>query len=132
MPPDTAPAARPCVLIVDDEPSIRRILHIKLTQSGIDPIEARDGEDAWTILPQVRPALVLLDIMMPKLDGLAFLRRVRESEEWRGLPVVVITAVRDIADHEGANALGAAAIIQKPFLISDVIETVRKFVPAPK
>jgi DNA-binding response OmpR family regulator len=132
MAPEDAPAAapaRPRVLVIDDEPSIRKIIRLKLTQNGYDPVEARDGEDAWEKLDTVKPAMLILDIMMPKLDGIALLRRIRDSERWRGLPVIVLTAVRDVGDQQGAQALGAVAVLQKPFVFAEILEVVRKHAP---
>jgi CheY-like chemotaxis protein len=118
------------VLIVDDEPNIRRLVRLRLAQGGIDVVEAKDGLDAWEMLPTLRPALVMLDIMMPKLDGIAFLRRVRESPEWKDLPVIMLTAVRDEKERQRALALGAIAVVSKPFVIADLAELVRKHMGA--
>src|SRR5438105_11258184 len=114
------------VLIVDDEPNIRKLVRLRLAQSGIEVLEARDGEDAWEQLAAERPALLILDIMMPKLDGIAFLRRVRESEEWRDLPVIMLTAVRDERERQLALSLGAIAVVSKPFIVQDLVQLVEK------
>jgi DNA-binding response OmpR family regulator len=116
------------VLIVDDEPHIRRLVQLKLGRLGLEVIEARDGLDAWNQLAAARPSLVILDIMMPKLDGLSFLRKVRESEEWRALPVIMLTAVREEADRKRALELGALAVLQKPFVTDELVEIVKAHV----
>ena len=117
------------ILIVDDEPNIRRLVRLRLATLGVETVEARDGQDAWEMLPATRPVLVILDIMMPKLDGISFLRRLRESAEWKALPVIMLTAVREQADQKRAQELGALAVLQKPFKTEELVEIVRKHVP---
>ncbi len=116
------------VLIVDDEPHIRRLVQLRLGRLGIEVIEATDGLDAWEKLAATRPVLVILDIMMPKLDGISFLRRVRESMEWRDLPVVILTAVRSEGDRQRALELGALAVLQKPFVAEELVALAKKHV----
>lgn len=128
--PAPAPASKPRVLIVDDEPNIRRLVRLKLATIGVEVVEARDGLDAWEQLPALRPGLVILDIMMPKLDGISFLRRLRESVQWKNLPVVMLTAVREEADQKRALELGALAVLQKPFQSGDLVALVRRHVAA--
>jgi DNA-binding response OmpR family regulator len=118
------------VLIVDDEPNIRRLLRLKFAQRGIETIEARDGLDAWEQLPAARPDLVVLDIMMPKLDGISFLRKLRESKEWRDLPVIMLTAVRDENDRKRAIELGAIEVVSKPFVVGGLVELAEKHLRA--
>src|SRR5437879_5909574 len=84
----------PDVLVVDDSAAIRKILQRVLRQTGmtIRTIhEAGDGQEALEILKLHRPALVLTDINMPKMDGLQFLAAMKASPEWRDIPVVMIT-----------------------------------------
>jgi len=84
----------PDVLVVDDSAAIRKILQRVLRQTGmsIGTIhEAGDGQEALAVLKLHKPALVLTDINMPKMDGLQFLAAVKGSEEWRDIPVVMIT-----------------------------------------
>src|SRR5207237_6713787 len=82
------------VLVIDDSAAIRKILQRVLRQTGmaIGAIhEAGDGQEALEVLKSHRPALVLTDINMPKMDGLQFLAAMKASEAWRGIPVVMIT-----------------------------------------
>ena len=119
------------VLVVDDEPHIRKIIKLKLAPLGIETVEARDGLEAWEKLSSVRPALVILDIMMPKLDGISFLKRARETEEWKRLPVIIVSAVRDEEERNRALSLGALDVLWKPFSISDLVAKVRRCIEAP-
>ncbi len=127
-----AGASRQWVLVVDDEVHIRKIIGIKLAQMGFEPVEAKDGAEALDALARgIRsgappPAVIVLDIMMPKVDGLSVLRTLRASSDHRGVPVVIVTAVRDREDRAKAEALGVAAIIQKPFRGSDLEAAVER------
>ncbi len=122
-PPDPPPRV---VLIVDDEPHIRRIIGIKLKQMGLEPMDAPDGAEALDLIRRHGPpALAIVDIMMPKLDGLSLLKKLREDPATRELPVVFVTAVRETEDRDKALALGAKTVILKPFKSGDLEAAVR-------
>jgi two-component system chemotaxis response regulator CheY len=113
------------VLVVDDSAAIRKILQRVLRQTGmaINTIhEAGDGQEALEILKVHRPALVLTDINMPKMDGLQFLAAVKGSESWRSIPVVMITTEGGEAKVGEAVKLGAAGYVRKPFTADQIKE----------
>jgi two-component system, chemotaxis family, chemotaxis protein CheY len=113
------------VLVVDDSAAIRKILQRVLRQTGmaINTIhEAGDGQEALEILKVQRPALVLTDINMPKMDGLQFLAAVKNSESWRNIPVVMITTEGGEAKVGEAVRLGAAGYVRKPFTADQIKE----------
>jgi len=113
------------VLVVDDSAAIRKILQRVLRQTGmaINTIhEAGDGQEALEILKVMRPALVLTDINMPKMDGLQFLAAVKSSESWRDIPVVMITTEGGEAKVGEAVKLGAAGYVRKPFTADQIKE----------
>ncbi len=100
------------ILIADDEANIRRILEMRLKVRGNDVTSAEDGEQALELFRANEPDLVVLDVMMPKLDGFAVLERIRAQSE---VPVIMLTALSDVADRITGLKLGADDYMIKPF-----------------
>ena len=100
------------VLIVDDEDSIRLICRINFTVSGWECLEAVDGEEALEQIRLEQPDIVLLDVMMPKLDGWSVAERLADGSS--GVPIVFLTARAEQRDRERANKLGAVGYLTKP------------------
>src|SRR5690349_9752213 len=86
------PRVRPLVLVVDDEPSIRTLCRVNLQLAGLGVVEAADGREALALVEQERPDLVLLDVMMPDVDGWEVAGRLGAAEATRELPVVFLSA----------------------------------------
>ena len=107
------------VLVVDDDAGVRQVLRLSL--SGHSVLEAADGRSALALLARADVDVVLLDLMMPDLDGFSVLRRLRADERLRDLPVVLLTARGSERDHETAFRSGADAYLTKPFDL-DVVE----------
>jgi DNA-binding response OmpR family regulator len=104
------------VLVADDEPHIGRIIKMKLEQGPFDVTLAYDGREALELMASdAEIALVVLDVMMPHLNGLDVLARLREDERWRGVPCIVLTAAGQEQHHKQAMALGANDFLTKPF-----------------
>jgi DNA-binding response OmpR family regulator len=114
--------ARP-VLVVDDDEATRAAERAILTEDGFRVIEARDGEEAMRTIQNDPPALVLLDIQMPGVDGPSFARKLRET--LRHVPLVILTGVDD-PKHE-ADRCNAEAYLSKPFNAPDLVKVVRRF-----
>ena len=115
----------PDVLVVDDSAAIRKILQRVLRQTGMairNIHEAGDGQEALEILKIHRPALVLTDINMPKMDGLQFLAALKNSDQWRDIPVVMITTEGGETKVGEAVKLGAAGYVRKPFTADQIKE----------
>lgn len=116
------------ILYVDDEPDIRDIAMMALE---LDPeIEARScssGREALGEAAVWKPDLILLDVMMPEMDGPETLRRLRESEETDGIPVVFITARTQAAEVQRFLGLGARGVIAKPFDPMELAGEARKY-----
>ncbi len=83
---------KPRILIAEDEPHLREVLHMQLELAGFEVIEACDGAVALELAPQVQPDVILLDVMMPRMDGYEALRRLRASYATRFIPVIMLTA----------------------------------------
>jgi OmpR family response regulator RpaB len=100
------------VLIVDDEASIRRILETRFKMLGFETATAADGEEALEIFHQFGPDLVILDIMMPKMDGYGVTKEIRKH---RDTPIIILTALGDVAERITGLELGADDYVVKPF-----------------
>ena len=113
------------ILIVDDSAAIRKILQRVLGQAEI-PVgsvyEAGDGAAALEILQSQKVGLILSDINMPNVDGLELLRRVKSNEQWRQLPVIMITTEGAAAKVQEAVELGATGYVRKPFTAEQIKE----------
>ncbi len=106
---------RATILVADDEPHIRRILQYLLEQAGYDVVVAADGEDALREVDRCAPDLVLLDVMMPRLDGFSVLRSIRSSLETARLPVILLTAKGESSEKVKGLRGGANDYVIKPF-----------------
>ncbi len=114
------------ILVVDDEIYIVHILEFSLTMEGYSVLTASDGEEALRIIEQERPDLVVLDIMMPKLDGYEVCRRLRQDEQFRSLPVILLSAKGRPIDREAGLGAGADDYITKPFSPRKLLEKMRE------
>ena len=121
----------PCVLVVDDEPNIVLSFEFLLKQVGYDVRTARDGEEALASIAEVKPDLILLDVMMPKRDGFDVCRTIRATPDWADVRVIMLTARGGDGDRAQGMAAGADEYITKPFSTRDVVEKVRAFLGAP-
>ena len=108
-------AERATILVADDDPHIRRILQYLLEQAGNDVVVAADGEDALREVDRCAPDLVLLDVMMPHLDGFSVLRSIRSSLETARLPVILLTAKGQSDEKVRGLRGGANDYVIKPF-----------------
>ena len=112
------------VLAVDDSTSVRKMVEFVLRSQGLEVQTVGDGQAALTALGQEPFDLVVLDINMPRLDGLSLLRMIRERPEWDNLAVLMLTTEGKDADIGRAMALGATAYLTKPFKPTELLEQV--------
>jgi DNA-binding response OmpR family regulator len=117
--------AHPRVLIVDDEPEIGRILALILRGAGFEATAVEGGRAALARIAEAPPDVVLLDVLMPELDGFEVLARLRATPATARLPVVMLTANTGDADRHRAVELGADDFIAKPFEAADTVARVR-------
>lgn len=111
------------ILVVDDEQAVRESLKRSLRFNGYDVEQAEDGEKALEAIAIHRPDLVILDVMMPKLDGLGVCRILREQGDHT--PVLMLTARDDVADRVGGLDAGADDYLPKPFALEELMARVR-------
>lgn len=114
------------ILIVDDEPSIIVPLQFLMEQNGYQVQVAFSGEEAMETIAAYHPDLILLDIMLPVIDGFEVCQRVRENPEFNDIRIVLLTAVGSEANIAKGLALGADAYITKPFSNTEVIGKVKE------
>ena len=118
------------VLIVEDEPAIVRALSFLLSRANFDVRVARDGEEALEAIEEDCPTLVLLDVMLPKRDGLEVCRIIRANPAWNDLRIIMLTAKGSQEDREKGLAIGADAYLTKPFSTREVLAQVQRLVSA--
>ena len=118
---EKTPEAR--LLVVDDEPSIRELLTASLRFAGFDVYPAADGAEALKLAEQHRPDLVVLDVMLPDLDGFTVTRKLRERG--RDMPVLFLTARDDTVDKVAGLTVGGDDYVTKPFSLEEVVARIR-------
>jgi DNA-binding response OmpR family regulator len=114
------------ILIVDDEPNIVLALELLMKKEGFDVHTADDGEKALHSVRELRPHLVLLDIMMPKLDGYEVCQRIRSDESLKNMRIIMLTAKGREVEKEKGMALGVDSYITKPFSTREVVLKVKE------
>jgi len=120
------------ILIADDEPNILISLEFLMKREGFEVVLARDGQEAIEAIVRERPALVLLDVMMPVKTGFDVCSEVRASESLRDTLIVMLTAKGRDTDVAKGLALGADAYMTKPFSTRELVQKVRELLePAP-
>jgi DNA-binding response OmpR family regulator len=110
------------ILVVDDEPEIVRLLRSYLEKDGYRVVTAYNGEEALYVARHEKPNLVVLDILMPKMDGLAFTRRIRREQD---VPIIMLTARAEETDRIVGLEMGADDYVTKPFSPREVVARVR-------
>lgn len=116
------------ILIVEDEESLLKLESILLTSKGYEVLGVGDGQAALDVIAKIKPDLVLLDIMLPEIDGFEVCRRIKADEATRHIPVVMLTAKKSREDMARGEQVGADWYITKPFKSAMVIETIQRFI----
>jgi DNA-binding response OmpR family regulator len=119
------------ILVVDDHPHIVRLVQRELQQEGHEVLTAADGEEALEAVRREQPALVILDVVMPKKNGYEVLREMREHPETRTIPVILLTVKDQPTDVTHGLQLGADWHLSKPFCAGEVAALARRFLELP-
>ena len=122
-------AARPVVLIVDDDERLREYVRVNLEAEGYAVREAGNAADGLAVLGEQSPDLILLDVMMPQVDGWEMLRQIHERTGIGAIPVVMFSAKIDERSADEAESRGAQGFIGKPFDPRSLIESTRQLLP---
>lgn len=117
--------SRPRILIVDDELDLVSVLRFGLEAEGFEVIEAGDGEEGLRRAREDRPHLMVLDLMLPKLDGYKVCRALKFDERYKNLPIFILSARSGEQDRRLALDMGADAFISKPYEMKDLVARIR-------
>ena len=115
------------VLIVEDSDSLQLMMKWGVSNAGYDVDLASDGKQAIQMVQSTIPDLILLDVMMPELNGFAVCRQLRENERTKHTPIIIITALTAAPDSEEAKLCGANEVIVKPVSREDLVKKVRAY-----
>lgn len=115
------------VLVVEDNEKNMKLFRDILQATGYTPLEASSGEEALALAAESTPALVLMDIQLPDIDGIEALRRLREDERTAGIPVLALTAQAMHGDRERFLAAGFDGYLSKPVDVPKLMATVRRY-----
>ncbi len=121
---DDSPSPR--VLVVDDSRVIRELIAVNLELEGFAVTTASDGESAVELARDLRPDVITLDVMMPRLNGFEAVHRLRQDSRTAGIPVVMVTGRAQSADLDRGHAIGVEAYLTKPFEPTELVELVTR------
>lgn len=113
------------VLVVDDDPDVRQLVEMKLRLDGIETLSAANGKEALDVLAESAVDLVVLDLMMPVMDGIETCKHIRANDEFAALPIIMLTAKAQAADIQAGFATGATDYVVKPFSPRELLSRVR-------
>jgi len=119
------PPTRPRILIVDDEPDLLSVLRFGLEAEGFEVLEAADGERGLDLARTERPDLLVLDLMLPRMDGYKVCRALKFDERYRRLPIFILSARSGDTDRRLAMDLGADDFVTKPYEVKDLVARIR-------
>ena len=114
------------VLVIDDEPPFVETLKLRLEHEGYEVKVAYDGKEGLESVQREKPDLIILDVMMPKLDGFHLCRLLKYDEKFVDIPIIMLTARSQEQDKFTGSSVGADAYITKPFDMEEFMATVRK------
>jgi two-component system chemotaxis response regulator CheY len=114
------------ILAVDDSASMRQMIRLTLRNAGYDVIEAADGQEGLSQARRAKIHMILTDLNMPVMDGMVFIRELRKSPAYTGIPIVFVTTESDAEKKSQAKAAGATAWITKPFQPEQLVAVAKK------
>jgi DNA-binding response OmpR family regulator len=118
-------------LVVDDDRLLLRLIELNLVKAGMKVLLADSGAEALRLAREENPDIILLDLMMPVMDGYEVMRQLKESEVTRDIPVVMLTAKSSQSDRLRCEEMGAVDYVTKPFNLEQLRSKVRRIVESP-
>lgn len=119
------------IMLVDDEPNLRELLRQMLELGGFDVVEAEDGLEALEKLEMVAPDVMILDVMMPNLDGVSLCKKLRAGTDFAGLPIIMVSGKTQHKAVQEGLAAGANQYLCKPITVQELLQSVQSVLPAP-
>ena len=116
------------ILVVDNDENIRSALEYRLEKEGYSVLLSGDGLDALRWVKSEHPDLIILDLCLPRLDGLGFLERLRSDADTQDIPVIVLTSLNSEENRARSFELGVAAFISKPFSLRKLVADVERII----
>ena len=116
------------ILFVEDEESMMETVKLRLEDAGYEVIESCDGQDALDKARSDSPDLIILDIMLPRLDGFTVCRMLKFDEEYKHIPIIMLSARAQESDKQMGAEVGADAYITKPFEPSFLLDKIKEFI----
>lgn len=113
------------ILVIDDDTAINELIKVNLELAGYKVIQAYDGFKGFALVKQELPSLVLLDVMMPEVDGFTVAKRIRQNDETKDIPIIMLTALSQLNDKVKGFNIGIDDYIVKPFEIEELLVRVR-------
>ncbi len=120
----------PKILIVDDEPHMLRVTEFSLRRGGYQLIIGRNGLEAIELADREQPALIVMDVLMPELDGLGALRLLKQSPKTANIPVIMLTARGHVMTRQDAEDSGASLFLTKPFSPNQLLTEAKRLIDA--
>jgi len=118
--------AEPTVLVVDDSPTVRKIVQMTLQREHIRVVTASDGLSALTSVADEMPAVILLDIQLPRMDGYHICQIIRKNFQFRQIPIIMLSGKDGLFDKMRGRLAGSTEYLTKPFDSAELIQTVKK------
>ena len=116
------------ILVVDDEAELRNVLVMRLSNSGYETIEAGNGKDAINIAKEKKPDLIILDIMMPDMDGMSASQQLKDNESTKDIPIIFLTGLQDKDSEQTDHLSGDNIIFAKPYNSNELLVVVKKLI----
>jgi len=113
------------ILFIEDEPELVELMQVRLTTSGYEMLSAYDGEEGLNKATQEKPDLILLDVIMPKIDGLTLCRRLKDGLQTKHIPMIIISASGGKDLPERVQTAGADELIIKPFEAEELLSKIK-------
>ena len=123
-------AEAPRILLVDDEPSILKVVSKRLEVEGYQVLMAAEGQEALTKAQTESPDLIILDLMLPKLNGYEVCTMLKQDTRYQRIPIMLFTAKAQDKDEQLGMECGADAYVRKPFRAQELLETIRRLLAA--
>ncbi|MBN1301160.1 MAG: response regulator [Melioribacteraceae bacterium] len=115
------------ILVADDSPTIRKFVSFTLAARGFKITSANDGMEALELLPSEKFDLIITDLNMPNIDGFEFIRTVRQSDEYRNIPIIILSSLGGDSDIDEGLSCGANSYLRKPFDPNRIAYEVSKY-----